>query len=75
MGSWAPTLPQPSFPGAGYGRFAFPSSNPAAATNKWNMVYRLGATTPGTYPFRTFVAVGSLENVRVALCQLDAVIP
>lgn len=75
MGSWAPTLPQPSFPGAGYGRFAFPSGNPAAATNKWNMVYRLGATSPGTYPFRTFLAVGSLENVRVALCQLKAAVP
>jgi hypothetical protein len=75
MGSWSRSLPQPSFPAAGYGRFAFPSSNPAAATNKWNMVFRLGAISPGTYAFRTYVAVGSLENVRVALCQLKSAVP
>lgn len=74
MGTWSPDLPQPSFPGAGYGRFAFPSGNPAAATNKWNSVFRLGASAPGTYSFRSYIAVGSLENVRVALCQLkDAI--
>jgi hypothetical protein len=74
MGTWSPDLPQPSFPGAGYGRFAFPSGNPAAATNKWNSVFRLGPSAPGTYSFRAYLAVGSLENVRVALCQLkDAI--
>lgn len=74
MGTWSPDLPQPAFPGAGYGRFAFPSSNPAAATNKWNAVFRLGALAPGTYAFRSYAAVGSLENVRVALCQLKAAV-
>jgi hypothetical protein len=74
MGTWSPGLPQPAFPSNGYGRFAFPSGNPAAATNKWNMVFRLGPTAPGTYSFRTYVAVGSLENVRVALCQLKSAV-
>jgi hypothetical protein len=74
MGTWSPNLPQPTFPSIGYGRFAFPSANPANATNKWNMVFRLGATPPGTYSFRTYVAVGSLENVRVALCQLKSAV-
>lgn len=75
MGTWSPSLPQPTFPTIGYGRFAFPNSNPASATNKWNMVFRAGATSPGTYSFRTYIAIGSLENVRVALCQLkDAVL-
>lgn len=75
MGAWARDLPEPAFPGAGYGRFAFPSGNPANATNKWNMVYRGGATAPGTYAFRTYIAVGSLENVRVSLCQLQTAAP
>lgn len=74
MGTWSPDLPQPAFPGAGYGRFAFPSGNPAAATNKWNAVFRLGALSPGTYAFRSYAAVGSLEDVRVALCQLKAAV-
>ena len=75
MGTWSPSLPQPAFPSAGYGRFAFPNSNPANATNKWNMVFRRGPTPPGTYSFRSYIAVGSLENVRVALCQLQSAAP
>ncbi|MEZ4363130.1 MAG: hypothetical protein R3B48_23345 [Kofleriaceae bacterium] len=74
MGTWSPDLPQPGLPNLGYGRFAFPSSNPANATNKWNAVFRFGALAAGTYAFRSYVAVGSRENVRVALCQLKAAI-
>lgn len=76
MGAWSPDLPSPGFPGAGYGRFAFPDAgNPANATMKWNVVFRRGATPPGSYNYRTYVAVGSLENVRVALCQVKAIVP
>ena len=72
----SPDEPQPGFPGAGYGRFAFPdSAKPENATNKWNVVFRRGATPPGVYDFRSFAVVGSLENVRVAMTQLHALVP
>lgn len=73
MGAWSPDLPQAAFPGAGYGRWAFPDpGNAANATNKWNIVFRRGATPPGIYDFHGFAIVGSLENVRVAMTQLRA---
>lgn len=76
MGAWSPDLPQAAFPGAGYGRWAFPNAGtPAAATNKWNIVFRRGATPPGIYDFHGFAIVGSLENVRVAMTQLRAMFP
>ena len=76
MGAYSPDEPQPGFPGAGYGRFAFPDpATPANATNKWNVVFRRGATPPGVYDFRSFAVVGSLENVRVAMTQLHALAP
>ena len=76
MGAWSPDLPQAAFPGAGYGRFAFPDpGTPANATNKWNVVFRRGATPSGVYDFRSFAIVGSLENVRVAMTQLRAMFP
>jgi hypothetical protein len=75
MGAWSPDLPQSGLPGAGYGRFAFPDGgNPANATNKWNVVFRRGSTPPGSYSYRAYLAVGSLENVRVALCQVVSLV-
>lgn len=72
MGVWSPTLPQPQFPGAGYGQFRFPSSIESNATMKWNAVYRTGAVAAGTtLTYTTYLAVGSLENVRVTLAQLN----
>ncbi|MBI5538395.1 MAG: hypothetical protein HY898_37070 [Deltaproteobacteria bacterium] len=71
MGAWSPDLPQAEYPGAGYGRFAFPDpGNAANATNKWNVVFRRSATPAGVYDFRGFAIVGTLENVRVAMTQL-----
>jgi hypothetical protein len=73
MGAWSPDLPSSSYPGAGYGRFAFPdASNPANATMKWNVVFRRGVTSPGSYYYRSYLAVGTLEDVRVALCQIHS---
>lgn len=70
MGCWSPELPQAGNPG-GYGKFAFPSSNAAAATNKWNIVFRHGPLAAGTtLSHRAYLFVGSLENVRVAMKQI-----
>jgi hypothetical protein len=71
MGIWSPGLPQPQFATAGYGQFRFPSSNESNSTMKWNAVYRTGAVAAGTtLSYTSYVAVGSLENVRVTLAQL-----
>ena len=70
MGAWSPELPQTGNPG-GYGKFAFPSTDAAAATNKWNIVFRHGALAAGTtLSHRAYLIVGSRENVRVAMKQL-----
>ena len=71
MGAWSPGLPQPAFPGAGYGRWKFPSSDAASATNKWSVVHRTGAVTAGTVlTYDTHIAVGTLQQVWSALCQV-----
>jgi hypothetical protein len=70
MGVWSPTLPQ--IPGAGYGQFRFPAQIETNATMKWNAVYRTGPIAAGTtLSYTTYIAVGSLENVRVTLAQLN----
>ncbi|ATB39963.1 hypothetical protein CYFUS_005411 [Cystobacter fuscus] len=75
MGAWSPDLPQSGLSGSGYGRFAFPDSGrPANATHKWNVVFRRGSTPPGSYDYRAYIAVGSLENVRVSLCQVVSLV-
>lgn len=69
MGVYSPEQPSPGFEHAGYGRFRFP----AAKVVKWNCVFRVrnkqGIPT-GEYPFRVFVAVGTLDDVRQALTSL-----
>jgi hypothetical protein len=53
---------------AGYGRFRFK----AEKVVKWNCVFRLreAKEIPGEHPFRMFVAVGTQEDVRLALVAL-----
>ncbi len=63
MGIYSPEVPQPAFTGLGYGRFRFPD------TVKWNSVFRI-YNPSGTYHFRSYVIVGSLENVKVSMTQL-----
>jgi hypothetical protein len=69
MGAWAPPLAGYS---VSYASGYFASPEPQAATAKWSAVYRKAGVPAGDYGFDTFVAVGSLENVRVALRQLYA---
>lgn len=75
MGAWSPDLPISGYTNVGYGRFAFPdANNPADATNKSNVVFRMDNVSPRSYHFRSYVAVGSLKNVRVALCQVKDIV-
>ena len=56
-------------PSPGYGRFRFKDDH----VNKWNCVFRVRdpvAIRRGEYRFRTFVVVGTLEDVRRSLERL-----
>jgi hypothetical protein len=57
-------------PGPGYGRFRFR----AERVVKWNCVFRVrdpAGVRPGDYRYRTFVIVGTLEDVRHSLGRLS----
>lgn len=69
MGVWSPDQPSPGYETIGYGRFRFA----AEKVVKWNCVFRVrddAGVKPGNYGYRTFVAVGSLQNVRDTLVGL-----
>ncbi len=64
MGIYSPYLPQHNWTNVGYGRFRFPSCT------KWNCVFRESPVPAGIYKYRSYVIVGSLENVEVSMIQL-----
>lgn len=69
IGAWSPDLPSVGFPTVGYGRIrVLDANNPANSENKINTVFRRSNIPAGTYEHQTFVAVGTLEQVRIALC-------
>jgi hypothetical protein len=73
IGAWSPDLPSPGFSTVGYGRAQFlDGANPANSTNKINAVYRRSNIPAGTYEQQTFIAAGTLEEVRTALCAAKA---
>lgn len=70
MGVYSPDQPSPGFERVGYGRFHFK----AEKVNKWNCVFRVRdpkGIAGGDYHFRTFVAVGTLEDVKTTLTALS----
>jgi len=72
MGVYSPDQPSRGYEAAGYGRFRFS----AEKVNKWNCVFRLkdaGGIAAGDYSFRTFVIVGSREDVRTTLVKLTRI--
>ena len=70
LGVWSPNLPDGGT-ASRYARFSFiDGGNPANSTTKWSAVFRRTGLAPGTYSFRSFLFVGSLENVRVAMIQV-----
>jgi hypothetical protein len=69
MGVYSPDQPSRGFEEVGYGRFRFKTEKVV----KWNCVFRVSepkGIKPGDYRFRTFVIVGSLEDVRATLKAL-----
>jgi hypothetical protein len=70
MGIWSPDLPDAST-ASRYARFSFVDpGNPVNSTTKWSAVFRRYNLPAGTYQFRSYIFVGSLENVRVAMLQV-----
>lgn len=71
MGVFSPDQPSPGFEKAGYGRFRFKDEKVV----KWNCTFRVRnakGVAAGDHRFRTFVAVGTSEDVRKALAALAA---
>ena len=65
MGIYSPDLPtSPN----GYGRFRFPVGS--GNCTKWNCVFRETNISAGTYKYRSYVTVGSSQNVQVSMTQL-----
>ncbi len=53
-----------------YGIYATNMSNPRDRTNKWNIVMREQPAPAGTYTYRSFVIVGTLDEVQAAMSEL-----
>lgn len=69
MGIYSPDQPATGFEQAGYGRWNF-SPEPVV---KWNCVFRIhhpDGIAARDYSFRTFVVVGTLEDVRLAMIRI-----
>ncbi len=69
MGIYSPDQPSKGFENAGYGRWNFGSQNVV----KWNCVFRIrnsNGIVAADYSFRTFVIVGTLEDVRLTMLRL-----
>ncbi len=76
VGIWSPSLPQPGFSTAGYGRFRFDKlPGPENATVKWNCVHRLRDVTAGPHRFTCYAVVGTLEAVQEGMTALATRIP
>jgi hypothetical protein len=74
MGIYSPDSPQPNHPTAGYGRWDF-SIIPGfyLPLVKWNNVFRID-NPAGSYSFRSYVIVGSLDNVKMSMQQLYEIV-
>ena len=71
MGVYSPDQPSIGFENAGYGRWNFGPQNVV----KWNCVFRLRngeGIAAAEYSFRTFVIVGTLEDIRIAMLRLHS---
>lgn len=53
-----------------YSILATNAPNPQNRTNKWNMVLQQQPADPGSYTYHSFVIVGTLESVQVAMQEL-----
>ena len=72
MGIYSPDQPSKGFENAGYGRWNFGRQEVV----KWNCVFRIRESrgiAADDYSFRTFVIVGTLDDVRLAMIRLHSV--
>ncbi len=67
MGIYSPDLPQQQFAQVGYGRFDF---SQIGNTTKWNAVFRTKKTPAGTYSFRMYVLVGTVDDVKTGITKI-----
>lgn len=58
-----------------YALYKFPSPHPEEMTNKWSLFFRLGRLKVQTYHFRSYIVVGSLNEVRAKLHALKKTAP
>lgn len=74
MGIFSPGLLQTAHPKSGYGRFRFFNHSEIAGWNtvKWNAVYREAPVRRGRYHYRCYVAIGTVEDVRLAMERLHS---
>ena len=66
MGVYSIRLPQSAHPTSGYGWQRFETEQ----VSKWSCVYRLKHLQPGSYSFRCFIIVGSLDDVTATIRTL-----
>jgi hypothetical protein len=71
MGVYSPDLPDPKYPSTGYGRFRFNLPGPPEnSTVKWNCVFRRSPVPAGSYNFRCYSIVGTLQQVTSGMDKL-----
>lgn len=72
MGIYSPQQPSPGYAQAGYGRWRFT----AQKVVKWNCVFRIRdperGIAPGDYQYRSFVIVGTLDEVARSIVRLHS---
>ncbi len=64
IGIYSPYTPQPGLSNLGYGAFSH------SDTVKWNNVFRYNSPKGKTFHFRSYIIVGSLDNVKTSMVQL-----
>lgn len=67
MGAVSRGLPQKNYPKLGYGKFRFPTGIDCV---KWNNTFRYSGKMSKSYQFESYVAVGTLDQVRKILCDI-----
>jgi hypothetical protein len=72
VGIYSPDLPQPAFPGLGYGRVRYNArpQEPEWNTVRWNCVFRNRGAIRGEFRYRCFITVGTVTEVRAAIDRL-----
>ncbi|WP_444907985.1 hypothetical protein ACJJIR_08305 [Microbulbifer sp. SSSA008] len=71
-GGWAMGVYTPDIHDSTWFRYYDAITYHSQGVVKWNSVFKIDSPSAGTYNFKSYVVVGTLENTRVALKQLHA---